>query len=471
MNRDTKERKELIRQLQEQAKEVLELKEHHRQKRPIVIEFSGSPKAGKTSCINSLEIFLKRNGFRVEIIHERASVCPVSNKLSPMFNIWTACMSITGMLGALEKRCATCDVLILDRGIFDAFCWFNWLKSKNIIDEEQKREIEAFLSMDCFTKVIDIIFSFQVTPEKSIEREYASLLTDKPGSIMNECVLKEYLEAINQTIANKKAYFHNIIEIDTTDQNQDMVGQIVTTKTLSTLGDLLMEKIAYFKPSDKERDFIRSKNIFSFEDLSSKIKLEFDLRNNVENNDLLIQPIPIAVITNKERSKVLVIKKTKKSTSEKSPEREKLLLYVGGHSRVEDYTEKTKNDLLAICKYTLRREIKEEIGIEVALDNISPRWIYTPNQNNSKKHIALCFLIETDVETLKLRLDSEELIQTKGTTKSGRFHKVGDLINNDAENFEEWSELILETFFGKTIPKNLTLFDCVEEIKQGVIQI
>ena len=70
------DRKKLIKDLQKLAEEVMELRGEHRQKRPIVIEFSGSPKAGKTSCINSLEIFLKRNGFSVSIVQERASVCP-----------------------------------------------------------------------------------------------------------------------------------------------------------------------------------------------------------------------------------------------------------------------------------------------------------------------------------------------------------------------------------------------------------
>lgn len=60
------ERKKVIRELQKLAEEVLMLKQEHRQKRPIVIEFSGSPKAGKTSCINSLELFLKRNGLVLE---------------------------------------------------------------------------------------------------------------------------------------------------------------------------------------------------------------------------------------------------------------------------------------------------------------------------------------------------------------------------------------------------------------------
>jgi len=121
------------------AASVLELKNKHRQKRPVVIEFSGSPKSGKTSCINSLELFLKRNKFRVEIVHERASVCPVADKHSPWFNIWTACMSISGMVGTLERKGSSCDILILDRGIFDACCWFNWMLSNGMMEQDPKK--------------------------------------------------------------------------------------------------------------------------------------------------------------------------------------------------------------------------------------------------------------------------------------------------------------------------------------------
>lgn len=77
-------RNQMIQELKEKAGKVKLLKETHRKRRPIIIEFSGSPKAGKTSCINSLRQFLKRNGFEVEVIQERASICPVSDKQSPM---------------------------------------------------------------------------------------------------------------------------------------------------------------------------------------------------------------------------------------------------------------------------------------------------------------------------------------------------------------------------------------------------
>ena len=57
------ERAKLIKELQKLAEEVLALKQEHRQKRPIVIEFSGSPKAGKTSCIKFFRIIFEEKWF------------------------------------------------------------------------------------------------------------------------------------------------------------------------------------------------------------------------------------------------------------------------------------------------------------------------------------------------------------------------------------------------------------------------
>lgn len=85
---------EQIEELEKLATEVLSLKKQMRQRRPIVIEFCGSPKAGKTSCINSLNIFLKRNGFKTAILNEQASFSPISDKHNPVFNVWTCSSAI-----------------------------------------------------------------------------------------------------------------------------------------------------------------------------------------------------------------------------------------------------------------------------------------------------------------------------------------------------------------------------------------
>lgn len=443
-------RKEVIDKLQELASDVLKLKNTQRQKRPIVIEFSGSPKSGKTSCINSLELFLKRNGFRVEIIHERANICPVYDKHSPKFNIWTACSSVAGMLGVLDRKEINCDVLILDRGIFDACCWFNWLLSKGMMEDEQKVAIETFLLHDDLVNRIEIVFAFYATPEVSIKREYANLLTDKLGSIMNINVLEEYLTSIKKTKEEKQEYFHNIFLVDTSDKSQDDVGKEVTDTTLNTLRNALMEQIGYFSVSEELNIILNKKRTFKYTELKQSLgEIQFGLRGDVEKEDFL-QPIPIVVITNKKRDKVLVVKKNTGAVSDDSPEKNKTLIYVGGHTRKEDVTGRS-DDFLDICRYTLRREVKEEIGISLAFSTIEPFCIYTPDEEKSKKHLAICFLLERDIETLKLRLDPEELILNKGKSKSGKFHDVVNLFDSSTET-EPWSIEIMKNCFNIQIP-------------------
>src|SRR5207249_2651594 len=94
-------------------------------RKPVVIEFAGSPKAGKSSTIAQLYTFLKRCGFKVKIVVERASVCPIRDKKHATFNIWTACTTLAQILESTQDppQEDDPDILILDRGLFDAICW------------------------------------------------------------------------------------------------------------------------------------------------------------------------------------------------------------------------------------------------------------------------------------------------------------------------------------------------------------
>src|ERR1017187_8445795 len=106
-----------IAELESRAEALKALLELRPAKRPLIIEFSGSPKAGKTRSISGLELFLKRNGIKVEVYTERASVSPIKSKGHLNFNVWVSCASLQGMLESLYKDI---DVFILDRGVFDA---------------------------------------------------------------------------------------------------------------------------------------------------------------------------------------------------------------------------------------------------------------------------------------------------------------------------------------------------------------
>ena len=64
---------------------------------------------------------MKRNGFKTQLLTERASVCPISDKHNPNFNIWTTCMALAETAFFCTEKNKELDVicisncLLLDR--------------------------------------------------------------------------------------------------------------------------------------------------------------------------------------------------------------------------------------------------------------------------------------------------------------------------------------------------------------------
>ena len=441
-------REDNIRMLENLARKVLELKNEHRQRRPIVIEFCGSPKAGKTSSINSLNIFLKRNGFRTAVLTERASVCPIADKQSPVFNVWTCTSTINEMNAKLDQANNASspennlDVIICDRGIFDALCWFRWLRNKKKMSDEEYDVITKFALLNRWRKNIDLVYAFVATPEESIKREYANLLTDKRGSIMKEDILTQYKDAIKQAVKEHSKAFRAIEVIDTTKMGQNDVGYIVTTKTLNTLKDMLMERIGYV-----ERENLRIHNgINDYSLIRNELEyIKYGLRDEIEQDNQMVQPIAIALITSLDGKKVFCVKKAPSGASKGSPEKGHTLLYVGGHMRKEDCPD-DHTPVLDVIINTLERELFEELGVSIAVDREKkPFVVYSTTEIKSKKHLAIGWHICIEEDT-KFRLDPYELTQKKGKSKSGSFIPIRDITGPDM-NLEPWSKAMLLEFF------------------------
>lgn len=440
-----------IKELEQLAAEVLSLKKQHRQRRPIVIEFCGSPKAGKTSCINSLNIFLKRNGFKTAILSERAGFSPISDKYNPVFNVWTCTSAINEINKKMDRaqHGEEIDVIISDRGIFDALCWFNWLKNQHHMNQKEYSVLTEFATLYRWQKNIDLVYVFMVSPEVSIKREYANLLTNKRGSIMCESVLEQYLTSVKETMAEYEKDFRAVHQIETTDKEQNDVGYEVTSNTLQLLKTMLIEKIGYIEEE-------KLPLVDGFNDLNTLLPAlnhySFANRNMVENNPSFIQPIPIAVFVTPNEEKILCLKKTKSSTTLGSPERGRLLFYAGGHTRMEDEFSDAKCDFLKTAQNTLEREMFEELGISISLEGKAPSFcLYTPRYSEkSKHHLAVGWIVHLTPET-KLNLDSYEMIQKKGTSKSGSFLSFNEIEKTFSEDkrfmFESWSKEILLRFY------------------------
>ena len=115
-----------------------------------------------------------------------------------------------------------------------------------------------------------------------------------------------------------------------------------------------MEKIGFIKK--EETNLLHGLN--SIEKLIKPI--EFDDREVVEERNDVVQPVCAGVVMTKS-GKILTVNKTAKATGKISPEKDKTLLYVGGHLGFEDIA----GDVVTTFKNGMKREILEELNFEI----------------------------------------------------------------------------------------------------------
>ena len=204
---------------------------------PIFVEFAGTPKSGKSTCIDTINHFFRRVGYKVlaptEGVSKRTPYYLKENLVA--FNAWSATYALThileGRYGADEY-----NLVIMDRGLFDALAWFELLQGRGDVTGEECSVIQNFLMVGHWRQLVDVVFLFKTDPDTSLERENRDKLIGEPGQAMNPYFLAD-LNGAYQTISDKySSQFRNLEIVDT--------GQGQNT-TLQSTAFQVAEKIIY----------------------------------------------------------------------------------------------------------------------------------------------------------------------------------------------------------------------------------
>jgi predicted NUDIX family phosphoesterase/thymidylate kinase len=428
---------EQILELETRAAKLKELLDTRTAKRPLIIEFSGAPKAGKTRSISVLELFLKRNGVKVEVFTERASVAPIKSKGHLNFNVWVSCASLQGMLEALYRDL---DVFILDRGVFDALVWNEWLEMTGKITGEEARQVAQFFTMNRWTELIDIVFVLTCDPKVSIEREYADQLTTKRGTIMAEETLRQFLQATDKTIKEHGKTFKKIVPIDTGNTKTRQGVARIADEALKVLDEFLDEMICVVpvsavKEALPEAGFVSDQKLVSdFIDTVKKEKI-FVPRSQAEQNANYLQPIPCAMLRYDDR--VLLLRRKKPG----HPLHDTYAVWAGGHVVQAD-------DGSEILLNTLNRELTEEVFIKEAFElNPSPIGLIRTNEDaRASRHVAILYEIRLKSENVALALNQKEFRSTRGSSMSGRLVQIKEMADL-YDDMGDWSKFIVDHFW------------------------
>lgn len=177
-----------------------------------VIEFMGLPRTGKTTTVEAITERLGEIGINSSIIQERASVCPVQDKMSPLFNYWTAISQMKEYVEACDKNV---NVLLADRGIIDSAVWLYFKNQDGSFDEE----------VECFEPLIHnrfvresttIAIFFNCDIDIVLNRREKRKISQSSPLVTNRPTLEGYIKSYRESKSELEE-IANIIEIDTTD--------------------------------------------------------------------------------------------------------------------------------------------------------------------------------------------------------------------------------------------------------------
>ncbi len=184
------------------------------------MEFAGTPKSGKSTCIDTVNHFFRRLGYKVLAPTEGAS------KRTPYylkdnfvaFNTWSAVYALTHIL---EGRHGSdqYNLVIMDRGLFDALAWFELLKDKGDVTNEECSIVQSFLMVDHWRELIDMVFLFKTDPPTSLKRENNNKLIDEPGRAMNTAALEDLNKAYQAISSKYASQFNRLHVVDTDDSH------------------------------------------------------------------------------------------------------------------------------------------------------------------------------------------------------------------------------------------------------------
>ena len=218
----------------ERAEDVLARIKQNQPSGPLFVEFAGTPKSGKSSCIEIVRHFFRRVKFHVLTPAEGASRRTPSYLKDnlPAFNTWSACYALTHVIEGKHDAHDRYHLALLDRGLFDALAWFEKLRADDEISDDELGAIQGFFSLERWRSSIGIVFLFKTDAATAMKRENEHTLIDTPGQAMNTDFLPKLNNAYDKVSEKFKDHYRLEI-IDTSDSNgttpRSTAEQVVTT--------------------------------------------------------------------------------------------------------------------------------------------------------------------------------------------------------------------------------------------------
>ena len=228
-----------LKKIHAQKMELQKLKALVTLPKPFVIEFSGTPRTGKTTTIHNLYDFFKKCGFDVSLIEEFTTSSYYKEELKEKVkdmgvgerNIFIA----EEVYKQLEDSIHSFkDIILIDRSLNDRQIW----NYRRLLSGDIKEEKYLYLR-DRYQKAskedIDFLVITYADPIVALKRDYVSSLALEKRSFLNY----DNIHLFNQSLDSLKDLFEESVDsymlVDTSDMSMNDVSLCVASEILPVM--------------------------------------------------------------------------------------------------------------------------------------------------------------------------------------------------------------------------------------------
>ena len=214
--------------------------------KPYVIEFTGTPRTGKTTIIHILEEFFKKGGFTVKIVDEFTTSKYYKEEIYPNIKdksvLYRNTLIPTYVKENIENAIKEyADIIIVDRGLYDRLIWIYRAKEREEITlTDYNNYVKEHL--DDINVLEDIVISTYTDSTSAIKRDYKAHLSLEPRTFLNKKNIDEYNNAFNNTLD----MINNIYSFDTTNESIRDTSIAILNKILDDM------RVKYLDELNKE---------------------------------------------------------------------------------------------------------------------------------------------------------------------------------------------------------------------------
>ncbi|MCI9434193.1 MAG: AAA family ATPase [Bacilli bacterium] len=238
---------EKLKKLNDKKLEIKRLKkEFGSLKNPIVITVSGTPRAGKTTCIDNLFEFLRKANLNTSCVSEPAGLIYstlnsqeekkklLSNRVAFVEKQWE--VGYKCIMESLQNS----EIAICDRGIIDTFIWYQMYYKLGMITE--KKYQEYFSKLSKLQLYQNNFYALMTESYESMQRDYINSLSIEPRTTMNEKNVELYNEALLDILPTIQSSINYTKVIDTTNCDKMEASIIVANEVLDSVKKLYFRR-------------------------------------------------------------------------------------------------------------------------------------------------------------------------------------------------------------------------------------